>query len=308
MFVKKINSSKFHHHPIFEHKKHMKEKITREESKLLFKTDITLSIIFFFIAVADFFFSSKKILVYPTLGVLLFNSITLFNINTSNREKFKFSNMIILIIYFSFLCHYFFLDLFFVAVFCLLFLYTLFLFKDLQRIILCFLIICSITFLLFLFREQNNVLRSFGDSSVYIGYLRATAILAIVLLFYYAVDFWFKTKSLSEESAKIVQKENHPVATLVDIFESINRKDNSFMPLFLTTNSVFVDKIKELSPKINDTELEVCALIKLGLTTKEIAIATNSTYKAIESIKYRLRKKLNLESRVNLMLFFNEIQ
>ncbi|WP_121487183.1 helix-turn-helix transcriptional regulator [Chryseobacterium sp. 7] len=68
-----------------------------------------------------------------------------------------------------------------------------------------------------------------------------------------------------------------------------------------------MNKIKELCSKINDTELEVCALIKLGLTTKEIAIATNSTYKAIESIKYRVRKKLNLDSGINLMLFFNEI-
>lgn len=308
MFAIKLFRKNAHHTKSLNIKKHMKEKIARQESKLLFRTVITLSIIFFFICVADFFFSSKKMLVFPTLFVLLFNVVALFNINTSNREKFKFADMIILIIYFSFLCHYFFLDLFFVAVFCLLFLYTLFLFKDLQRIIVCFLIICCITFLLFLFREHNNVLRSFGDSSVYIGYLRATASFAILLLFYYAGDFWFKTKSLSEESVKIIQIENHPVATLVDIFESINRKDNSFMPLFLTTNSVFVDKVKELCPKINDTELEVCALIKLGLTTKEIAIATNSTYKAIESIKYRLRKKLNVESRVNLMLFFNEMQ
>jgi DNA-binding CsgD family transcriptional regulator len=292
----------------FYYQKHMKEKITREESKLLFKTVITLSIIFFFISVADFFFSSKKMLIYPTLFVLVFNVITLFNINTSNREKFKFADMIILIIYFSFLCHYFFLDLFFVAVFCLLFLYALFLFKDLQRIIICFLIICSITFLLFLFREQNNTLRSLGDSNVYIGYLRATALFAMGLLFYYVVGFWFTTKSLSEESVKIIQNENHSVTALADIFESINRKDNSFMPLFLATHSVFVNRIKEICPKINDTELEVCALVKLGLTTKEIAIATNSTYKAIESIKYRLRKKLNLESSINLMLFFNEIK
>ncbi|GAA5082581.1 hypothetical protein GCM10023210_00060 [Chryseobacterium ginsengisoli] len=164
----------------------------------------------------------------------------------------------------------------------------------------------SITFLLFLFREKNNTLRSFGDSNLYVGYLRATATFAIGLLFYYIINFWLKTKSPGE-TITINKTDNHPVATLIDIFESINRKDNSFMPLFLTTNSVFVNKVKEICPKINDTELEVCALIKLGLTTKEIAIATNSTYKAIESIKYRLRKKMNLESSINLMLFFNEM-
>ncbi|MDV7699282.1 hypothetical protein N6B72_20370 [Chryseobacterium soli] len=166
----------------------------------------------------------------------------------------------------------------------------------------------SITFLLFLFREQNNTLRSFEDSSVYIGYLRATSAFAIGLLFYFMGNFWFNNKSLSEEPIKETLQEVNSVAELADIFESINRKDNSFMPLFLTTNSVFVDRVKELCPKINDAELEACALIKLGLTTKEIAIATNSTYKAIESIKYRLRKKLNVESSVNLMLFFNKIQ
>lgn len=285
----------------------MKEKITREESKLLFKAVITLSIIFFFISVADFFFSSKKMLVYPTLFVLTFNMITLFHINRSNIEKLKLAGMVILILYFSFLCHYFFVDLLFVAVFCLLFLYTLVLFKDLQRIFLCSFIVGSITLLLFLFREQNNTLRSIGDSSVYVGYLRATAVLAIGLLFYYIVDFRFKTKPLSEESATITQEGNNSAVELADIFESINRKDNSFIPLFLKTNALFVTKIKKICPKINDAELEVCALIKLGLTTKEIAIATNSTYKAIESIKYRLRKKMHLESSVNLMLFFNEI-
>ncbi|RXM40899.1 hypothetical protein BOQ62_03415 [Chryseobacterium sp. CH21] len=145
-----------------------------------------------------------------------------------------------------------------------------------------------------------------GDSSVYIGYLRATSAFAIGLLFYYIADFWFKNKSLAKESTYIVQEKTNSTK-LTDIFEAINRGDGSFMPLFMTTDSFFVNKIRELCPKINDTELEVCALIKLGLTTKEIAIATNSTYKAIESIKYRVRKKLNLDSGINLMLFFNEI-
>ncbi|MBB6369175.1 helix-turn-helix transcriptional regulator [Chryseobacterium shigense] len=284
----------------------MKEKIKNEKTKLLSRTIITLSIIFFFICVADFFFSSKKMLLYPTLTALIFNLILLFNINKPVIEKLSFADMIILIVYFSFLCHYFSLDLFFVPVFCLLYLYTFFLFRDIQRIILFSLIVISITLLLFFFREKNNMLRSLGDSSVYIGYLRATATFAIGLLFYYIADFWLKNKSLAKESTHI-SKEKTDSVKLADIFESISRRDNSFMPLFLTVNPAFMNKVRERCPKINDTELEVCALIKLGLTTKEIAIATNSTYKAIESIKYRLRKKLDLESGINLMLFFNEL-
>ncbi len=284
----------------------MKEKIKNEKTKLLSRTVITLSIIFFFIGAADFFFSSKRILFYPTLALLIVNLITLLNINKPAIEKIFFIDMIILIIYLSFLCHYFFLDLFFVPIFCLVFLYNFFLFRSVQRIILYILTVLSITLMLFLFRENKNILRSLGDSSIYIGYLRATALFAIGLLLYYIVDFWLKNKSLARESAHMAQTKKD-TTVLTDIFEAINRGDGSFMPLFMTTDSFFVNKIRELCPKINDTELEVCALVKLGLTTKEIAIATNSTYKAIESIKYRVRKKMNLDSSINLMLFFNEI-
>ncbi|RXM40898.1 hypothetical protein BOQ62_03410 [Chryseobacterium sp. CH21] len=132
----------------------MKEKMKNEKTKLLLRAVITLSIIFFFIGVADFFFSSKKILLYPTLAVWIFNLILLVNINKPAIEKLSFACMVIVIVYFSFLCHYFSLDLFFVPVFCLLYLYAFFLFRDVQRIILYLLIIISITLLLFFFREK----------------------------------------------------------------------------------------------------------------------------------------------------------
>lgn len=131
------------------------------------------------------------------------------------------------------------------------------------------------------------------------------AIIAIGVFFYYVADFWSVNKQQQSESFNndVLEESKE----LRDIFASINRKDNSFMPLFLNAYPEFADKVLEITPKINDTELEVCALIKLGLTTKEIAIATNSTYKAIESIKYRIRKKLNVDSKTNLMIFFNNI-
>ena len=209
----------------------MKEKMKNEKTKLLFRAVITLSIIFFFIGVADFFFSSKRILLYPTLAVLIFNLITLLYINKPAMKKIIFTYMIILIMYFSFLWHYFYLDLLFVPIFCLLFLYNFFLFKSAQRIILYFLTILSITVMLFLFRENKNTLRSMGDSSIYIGYLRVTAISAIGLLLYYIVDFWLKNKSLAKESTYTIQEKADTVI-MADIFEAINRGDGSFMPLF----------------------------------------------------------------------------
>ncbi len=282
----------------------MKKEISFHELQLLIRTIITLAIIFFFIAIGDFFFSHKKILFYPTLVLLIYSSFMIINIKNTYINKLKFVEMILLIIYFSFLCHYFFLDLLFVAVFSLLFLYTFLLFKGLKKTVLISLIILSITVLLYLFREHNNFLRSSGDSLVYLGYLRATSLLTIGVLLYFVLDFWLKSNRKDFESNPTVES---PSAEYGELLESIDRKDNSFMPIFLDTHSVFVNKINKLFPRLTETELEVCALIKLGLNTKEIAIATNSTYKAIESAKYRLRKKMNLDSNTNLMLFFNNL-
>jgi DNA-binding CsgD family transcriptional regulator len=293
----------------------MEEKISLEESKLLLRTFITLGFLFFTVIIADIFLGKSRMLYIPTTVVLCYTIFIYFNLYSKFINVLKFVYIITLTIYFTFLCHYFFLDLFFVAIFCLLFLYSLMLFKDLQRTLLCVFIIINITFLLFLFREHNNFLRSKeGDGNIYIGYLRGITVLAVAVFFYFVRDYWTKKKKIIEEAAfqedfaeTAVYEGINNEEDLKSMFESINRKDNSFMPLFFNTYPQFIEKIVDINPKINETELEVCALIRLGLTTKEIAVATNSTYKAIESIKYRIRKKLSIESKVNLILYFNEI-
>lgn len=285
----------------------MKGKLNNEESKLLFITTTTLSVVLFFIATADFFFSSKRVLFYPTLVLLIINTLTNIAIKKTYGETLKFIDFLFIIIYFSFLAHYFFIDLIFVAVFCLLLLYITVLFNGYRKFILISLTILCITFLLFLLREQNYSYRSSHDSHLYIGYLRSTSTLAIVVLFYFVLDFRKKTQKLKFTDPSISRQENISPEQLSELFQCIKRKDSSFMPLFFSTHPIFVDKIKEIHPKINAAEIEICALIKLGLSNKEIAIATNSTYKAIESSKYRIRKKLNLDSTTNMMLFLNEL-
>lgn len=69
----------------------------------------------------------------------------------------------------------------------------------------------------------------------------------------------------------------------------------------------FCDKITEKSPAIVYNELKFCALLKLRFSTKEIATYTKSTLKAVESKKYRLRKKLNIPSEVDLYEWIAEM-
>lgn len=88
------------------------------------------------------------------------------------------------------------------------------------------------------------------------------------------------------------------------LLESANISDSVFVENF---NSLYPDvfnkiKAKSITP-LSYSDLKYCGMLKLGLTTKQIAIYTNSTIKSAESKKYRLRKKFEMPLEV---LFGND--
>lgn len=55
-----------------------------------------------------------------------------------------------------------------------------------------------------------------------------------------------------------------------------------------------------MAPDLSQSELNVCALISLNLTSKEIALLINRTVGTVENIRISIRKKLNFNSELNL--------
>jgi len=55
-------------------------------------------------------------------------------------------------------------------------------------------------------------------------------------------------------------------------------------------------KHAELTPK----DLKICAYVKMNLSTKEIAPLMNISIRGVETHRYRLKKKLNLENDISL--------
>lgn len=80
-----------------------------------------------------------------------------------------------------------------------------------------------------------------------------------------------------------------------DLDELIQLSQNNANAFYLKFIEVFpnlYDTLVKLQPKLSDSEIKFCMYLKLGYSTKEIAIHTNSTIKSVESKKYRLRRKL----------------
>lgn len=69
----------------------------------------------------------------------------------------------------------------------------------------------------------------------------------------------------------------------------------------------FIPNILKINPGLIYSELHICALMRLNFDTKKIALCTNNSVRAVESRKYRIRKKMGLGSDVNINNFILKI-
>ena len=70
----------------------------------------------------------------------------------------------------------------------------------------------------------------------------------------------------------------------------------------------FYNKLKKKHPDLSILDLRLCILIKLGLNTKEIANLTNKSVRGVESGKFRLKKKLDLDTSKDIYDYLLEIE
>ena len=66
---------------------------------------------------------------------------------------------------------------------------------------------------------------------------------------------------------------------------------------------MLINAFKELTK----TEREVCSLLRLSLSVKEIASIRNSSSDAIKVTRYRIRKKMNVPKGQKLEVFIQNL-
>ena len=65
----------------------------------------------------------------------------------------------------------------------------------------------------------------------------------------------------------------------------------------------FFRNLRERYPSLTSSDLKFCALLRLNLSTKDIAKFTNLTIRGVETARYRIRKKLALKEGDSLIEF-----
>lgn len=82
--------------------------------------------------------------------------------------------------------------------------------------------------------------------------------------------------------------------------ENIDKEWENFAKHFDKVHSDFVVKLKEEHPNLSNNDMKLCAYLRMNLSSKEIAQLLNISVRGVEISRYRLRKKMELTSEVNL--------
>lgn len=117
-----------------------------------------------------------------------------------------------------------------------------------------------------------------------------------------------KNKALNNIKQELVKikdtKAVDPVVKLID--ETLNdvRDWKFFEEAFNQADRDFFKKVKELHPDLSANDLRLCVYLRLNLTSKEIAPLLNISTRSVEIKRYRLRKKINLNTEDKLNDYF----
>lgn len=109
-----------------------------------------------------------------------------------------------------------------------------------------------------------------------------------------------KDKLLVQSKKEIEKKDSTKYETLSEIIDLATIDSPMFYMRFEEFYPEFCEALKQKAPNLLLSELKCCALLRLNFSAKEIARFTNSTVRAIEQRKYRIRKKLNIPSEEDI--------
>ena len=109
---------------------------------------------------------------------------------------------------------------------------------------------------------------------------------------------------------KLTKSDIHDLNEVLKSIKSrliINKDLNYFNGNVKKINHKFRSKLKETYPYLTTNEIHLACLLRLNLNTKEIAVIKNISPNSVKVLRYRLRKKMDMKTSINLSEFLNKI-
>lgn len=133
----------------------------------------------------------------------------------------------------------------------------------------------------------------------------------------FALHLVEKNKFLIELKKELKKLRNTPVDAreerikelTINVQQNINlQKDlEEFQQNIDQVNSAFFEKLKSRFPNLTKNESNLCAMLRMNLSSKEIASLNNISIRAVEMGRYRLRKKFGLPPDQTICEFLEQL-
>jgi DNA-binding CsgD family transcriptional regulator len=111
------------------------------------------------------------------------------------------------------------------------------------------------------------------------------------------------THAVKEENKEILIKHIKRTIKQIDLEVKPDQSWDQFEQLFNQIHENFLQKLKERFPELTSRDLKLCAYLRMNLNSKEIAPLLSLSVRGVEDLRYRVRKKMGLDTSVNLAEF-----
>lgn len=105
------------------------------------------------------------------------------------------------------------------------------------------------------------------------------------------------------------RKQKEELKSLGKILKTMvpNRTWEEFETRFEQVHTDFSKELLQKHPNLSPSELRVCSLLKLSLSTKEIANLMQRSVRTIDNTRFSIRKKLELGAEKNLVSYLTSL-
>jgi DNA-binding CsgD family transcriptional regulator len=112
---------------------------------------------------------------------------------------------------------------------------------------------------------------------------------------------------LAADGDDSVKKRVKQIQRLITDDVRLDKNWERFETHFDQVHENFFKNLRAKYPELTPKDQKLCAYLRMNLATKEIAPLLNISVRGVEISRYRLRKKLNLDSDTNLVSFIMEV-
>lgn len=128
-------------------------------------------------------------------------------------------------------------------------------------------------------------------------------------LMFSSVQMAHKNEILNEVKTDLLAAQKSPDKSLRSLVRKLDREIQNedywkeFNLYFNEFDQNFINKLRANYPNLTKNDLRLCSLLRMDLSTKEIASLLNVSIRAVEQSRYRLKKRIGLSKGENLVKF-----